>query len=181
MSTKHKPESIPDWNQGPELFERWARLMNKMSRSESLPLDFGTGNLLFPSEIHTLCVIGTKPGIRITDVSVRLGVTKGAVSKIAKKMEEKGLIEKYQEPENDKEILLRLTLTGRRAYLGHEEHHKKMFGRIIREMEKLTREQAAFLLRFLQLMEEVIDTCLLEKESIKGTDNTKKETYDGQS
>jgi len=181
MPTKHKTEFIPDRHQGPELIERWARLMNKMSRSESLPLDFGTGNLLFPSEIHTLCVIGTEPGIRITDLSVRLGVTKGAVSKIAKKMEEKGLIEKYQEPGNDKEILLRLTLTGRKAYGGHEEHHKKMFGRIIREMENLTREQAAFLFRFLQLMEEVIDTCLLEKESIKGTGNTKEETYDGQS
>jgi DNA-binding MarR family transcriptional regulator len=181
LSTKYKPESIPDRNQGPELFERWARLMNKMSRSESLPLDFGTGNLLFPSEIHTLCVIGTKPGIRITDVSVRLGVTKGAVSKIAKKMEEKGLIEKYQEPENDKEILLRLTLTGKKAYLGHEEYHKKVFGRIIREMEKLTREQAAFLFRFLKMMEESIDTCLLEKESFKRIDDTRGETHDRQS
>jgi DNA-binding MarR family transcriptional regulator len=91
-------------------------------------------------------------------------------------MEEKGLIEKYQEPGNEKEILLRLTLTGKKAYLGHEEYHKKAFGRIIIEMEKLTCEQAEFLFRFLGMMEEVIDTCLLEKALVKGTDNKHEET-----
>ena len=170
MSTKKK-ESVQEQYQGSDLFERWARIMNKMSRSESLPRNFGTGDLLFPSEIHTLCVIGSLPGIRITSLSVRLGVTKGAVSKIAKKMEEKGLIEKYQEHGNEKEILLRLTLRGKKAYLGHEEYHKKAFGQIIKEMEKLTREQAVFLFRFLGMMEKVIDTCLLEKALAKETDN----------
>jgi len=174
MSTKKK-ESVQEQYQGSDLFERWARIMNKMSRSESLPRNFGTGDLLFPSEIHTLCVIGTKPGIRITDLSVRLGVTKGAVSKIAKKMEEKGLIEKYQEYGNDKEIRLRLTSTGKKAYFGHEEYHKKAFGQIQNEMEKLTREQAVFLFRFLSMMEEVIDACLIEKESVKGTGKTRDE------
>jgi len=176
MSTKQTTVSVQDYIGGPELFERWARLMNKMSRSENLPRDFGTGNLLFPSEIHTLCVIGTMPGIKITDLSVRLGVTKGAVSKIAKKMGKNGLIEKYQEPGNNKEILLRLTQMGKKAYLGHEKYHKKAFGRIITEMEKLPREQAAFLFRFLGMMEDVIDTCLLEKESIKGTGTSLEET-----
>lgn len=146
---------------GSELFERWGRIMNKMCRSENLPRDFGTGDLLFPSEIHTLCVIGSLPGMKITDLSGRPGVTKGAVSRIAKKMEEKGLIEKYQEPGNNKEIRLRLTLIGKKAYLGHEEYHKKAFGQIQKEMVKLTREQAVFLFRFLGMMENVIDTCLL--------------------
>ena len=93
-------------------------------------------------------------------------------------MEEKGLIEKYQEQGNEKEIRLRLTLTGKKAYLGHEEYHKKAFGKIIQEMEKLTREQAVFLFRFLGMMEKVIDTSLLEKESFIGTENTKEETHD---
>jgi len=174
MSTKKK-ESVQEHYQGSELFERWARIINKMSKSENLPRDFGTGDLLFPSEIHTLCVIGSLPGIRITDLSVRLGVTKGAVSRIAKKMEGKGLIEKYQEPGNDKEILLRLTLIGKKAYLGHKEYHKKAFGQILKEMEKLTREQAVFLFRFLSMMEDVIDACLIENESVKGTGKTKEE------
>jgi len=176
MSTKHMAEPEQGRNQGPELFEYWARIMNKMSRSESLPRDFGSGDLLFPSEIHTLCFIGTMPGIRITDLAVQLGVTKGAISKIAKKMEEKGLIEKYREPGNDKEILLMLTPTGKKAYLGHEEYHKNAFRGIVMEMEKLPSEQTVFLFRLLRMMEEIIDTCILEKELVNGPGKTRKET-----
>ena len=73
--------------------------MNKIIRSESLPRDFGTGEPLFTSEIHTLCVIGTAPGINITDLSVRLGVTKGAISKIAKKIEENASLRDTRSPE----------------------------------------------------------------------------------
>ena len=166
---------MQDRNQGHELFVRWARIMNKMNRSENLPRNFGTGDLLFPSEIHTLCVIGKVPGIRITDLSVRLGVTKGAVSKIVTKMEETGLLEKYQEPGNIKENLIRMTPTGKKAYAGHEEHHNKAFDAIITEMEKLPREKAAFLFRFLGMLEDAIETCLIEKESVKGTGKTPEE------
>jgi DNA-binding MarR family transcriptional regulator len=170
MSTKQNIESVQGSHQRTDLFERWVRIMNKMSRSESLPRDFGTGNLLFPSEIHTLCVLGTMPGIRITDFSVRLGVTKGAISKIAKKMEETGFIEKYRKPGNDKEILIRLTPKGKKAYRGHEEYHKKAFGRIIKEMENFTEEQTAFLVGVFDMVEEVIDINLPEKESIDKAD-----------
>ncbi len=167
MSTKKEIEYIQNGGQGREIFEHWARIMNKMNRSEKIPRDFGTGDLLFPSEIHTLCVIGAEPGTNITALAQRLGVTKGAISKMATKMREKGLIEKYQEPGNDKEILLRLTKTGRIACIGHEEHHNAVFGRIIQVMEDVPALQAAFLFQFLGMMEEVIDTCILEKESAK--------------
>ena len=150
--------------------------MNKMIRSESLPRDYGTGDPLFPSEIHTLCAIGTAPGINITDLSARLGVTKGAISKIARKMEDKALIERYREPGNDKEILLRLTPKGTKAYLGHEKYHAKAFERLGMEMEKLTDEQIVFLFRVFEVMEEMIDSTLLEKESSKKTGATHRET-----
>jgi DNA-binding MarR family transcriptional regulator len=156
---------MKDGSQGTELFERWARIMNKMSRSESIPCSFGTSDLLFPSEIHTICVIGIMPGINITDLSVKLGITKGAVSKMAGKLVEKGLIEKYRNPGNEKEIFLRLTGRGTSAYLGHELNHQKAFAGIIREVEGMTGEQAAALFRFLEMVEDVIDTCIREKES----------------
>jgi len=163
MSTKRKADPSRDHHQRLELFERWNRITNKMIRSESLPRDFGTGDQLFPSEIHTLCVIGTASGINITDLSVRLGVTKGAISKIAKKMAEKDLIERYQEPGNDKEILLRLTPKGKRAYLGHEKLQEIAFERLATEMKNLTDEQNVFLFRVFEVMEEMIDSTLLEK------------------
>lgn len=136
-----------------------------MIRSESLPRDFGTGDQLFPSEIHALCAIGTAPGINITDLSIRLGVTKGAISKIARKMEDKALIERYREPGNDKEILLRLTPKGKKAYFGHEKFQAIAFERLATEMESLTDEQTVFLFRVFEVMEEMIDLTLLKKEA----------------
>jgi DNA-binding MarR family transcriptional regulator len=161
---------------GTELFACWTRIMNRVTRSESIPRDFGTGDLLFPSEIHTLCAIGTLPKINITGLAFQLGITKGAVSKLAKKLAEKGLIEKYRESGNDKEILVRLTPQGRKAYLNHEEYHKKTFALIIREVEEMDRDQTVFLLRFLGMMEEAIDRCIQEKESPAGDYKRRKES-----
>ena len=90
-------------------------------------------------------------------------------------MEEKALVERYQEPGNDKEILLRLTPKGKKAYLGHEEYHKNAFERLGREMENLTDEQIIFLFRVFEVMEEMIDSTLLEKESSQKTGTTHKE------
>jgi len=168
MSTKQKAGSVQDPHLRSELIERWTRIMNKIIRSESLPRDFGTGDPIFMSEIHTLCVIGDMPGIKITDLSVRLGVTKGAISKITKKMEEKELIERYQEPGNDKEVLLKLTPKGKIAYLGHEEYHEKALERIMMKVEKLTKEQTVFVLQVFDALEEMMDITLIEKDPSNG-------------
>jgi DNA-binding MarR family transcriptional regulator len=166
MSTKPRAGSEQASHQKSELIERWIRIVNKIIKSESLPRDFGTGDPLFMSEVHTLCAIGAIPGINITDLSVRLGVTKGAISKIAKKMEEKELIERYQEPGNDKEVLLRLTPKGKKAYLGHEKYHEKAFEQIMMKMDQLTDEQTAFVFQVFEAIEEIIDSTPLEKDSV---------------
>jgi len=165
MSTKREVIAMQDRHQSSKLFEQWIRIRNKIIRSESIPHDFGTGNPIFVSEIHTLCAIGTVPGINITDLSVRLGVTKGAISKITRKMEEKDLIERYQKAGNDKEILLRLTPRGKKGYLGHEEYHVKAFERLSTEMEKLTDDQIIFLFQVFGFIEEMIDATLLDTGS----------------
>jgi len=51
--------------------------MNKVIGCENYPREFGTGDRLFPSGIHTPCVIGTIQGIRITNHSVLPEVSNG--------------------------------------------------------------------------------------------------------
>jgi len=156
---------MQDKTQGTEIFACWARIMNRMARSESIPREFGTGDLLFPSEIHTLCAIGTVQKINITTLAVRLGITKGAVSRLAKKLVAKGLIEKYRQSGNEKEILVRLTPRGQKAYHAHEKYHKTAFARVIREVKGMDSDQTAFLLRFLKLVEDTTEQCIQEKGS----------------
>ncbi|MGD0855389.1 MAG: helix-turn-helix domain-containing protein, partial [Dehalococcoidia bacterium] len=65
-----------------EVIDKFVRMMSKYGEMERKPRDYGTGDLLFPSEIHTMDVIGDNPGINITELSEKLGVSKSASSQI---------------------------------------------------------------------------------------------------
>ncbi len=99
------------------------RLVNKFNKLEKKPLDFGTGDLLYPSEIHMIDEIGKKKGQTVTELCKRFGVTKGAVSQIVGKLSRKGYIDKLKNEKSGKEILLSLTAKGLKAYNGHVKMH----------------------------------------------------------
>ncbi len=102
------------------------RLVNKYNRLDSKALDFGTGDLLYPSEIHIIEAIGKNYGNTVNEICQRFGVTKGAISQVVYKLSKKGLINKKRNPDFYKEIMLSLTEKGWKAFDGHEELHKLM-------------------------------------------------------
>jgi len=145
---------------GPDLVkisEAWIRVLNKMEAHEKSPKDFGTGDLLYCSEIHTIMAIGKNPDINLTSLSRLLGISKSAISQMVSKLAGKDLVEKHRDPANDKEVLIRLTPRGMIAYLGHEQHHAKIYARMHQNLGDLTEDQFALILRFLAAIEETID------------------------
>ncbi|MNO44454.1 MarR family protein [compost metagenome] len=64
------------------------------------------------SSLHVLDVINRHEGIKGVDVARDMGITKGAVSKITRKLLEQGLIRKTQLPDNLKEIYFSVTPLG---------------------------------------------------------------------
>lgn len=147
-----------------QISEKWIRILNKIDSEEKTPGDFGTGDLLHRSEIHTIMAIGDNPGINVTNLSETLGISKSAISQMIKKLERKKLIEKFIEPENKKEIRLFLSPKGKIAYLGHEQHHAKIFAKMHSKMSSLESSELKLILRFLSAVEESFDEC--EKERI---------------
>jgi len=85
--------------------------------------------------------IGTHPDINGTSLAKIMGVTKGAISQVIKKLEKKKLVDRYQNPTNNKEILLRLTKKGEIDYHGHEAYHAKYDSQWFEALEKITPEQ----------------------------------------
>jgi len=129
--------------------ETFNRIINKFSSIEKKPRDFGIGDLLYPSEIHNIEIIGRNPGINVTNLAKKLGVTKGAVSQIVNKLERKKLVAKFRESNNEKEVMLKLQKKGGIAFDGHEAFHAKFYSEIMDEVDDISPEQIQFFQRIL--------------------------------
>ncbi len=75
-------------------------------------------------------------------------MTKSAISKITKKLMDKGYIESYQKPENKKEIYFRLTTKGAEINQVHDELHQEFLDRDKVVFEDISDEQYAEVLKF---------------------------------
>ena len=147
-----------------ELSVQWDRILNKMAAIEKSPRDFGSGDLLYRSEVHTLMAIGDNPGSTVTDLAGYAGITKSAVSQMVNKLSRRNLVEKYRNPDNDKELFLRLTPRGRIAFLGHEQYHLKIHAKIEEKLKEMTDKEFRFLQEFLRVIEETADESLKDRE-----------------
>ena len=146
-----------------KLSESWIRILNKMDEVEKCPKDFGSGDLLHCSEIHTIMAIGRHKEINITNLAGFLGISKSAISQMITRLAGKDLVEKYRDPDNDKEIRLRLTPRGTIAYLGHEQYHAKIYAYMQQKLGPVTEEQFLFLTQFLNAIEETADEFLQDQ------------------
>lgn len=117
------------------------RLVNKYNRLDSKALDFGTGDLLYPSEIHIIEAIGKNHGNTVNEICQKFGVTKGAISQIVYKLSKKGLVTKKRKPDFYKEIMLSLTAKGRKAFKGHENLHKLMDEDLYKNMSHFDKDK----------------------------------------
>lgn len=126
------------------LVEQFMRIINKYNVLQKKPYDFGVGEKLHPSEIHTVSAIAGVGMINVTELAGMLGITKGAVSQMASRLEKKGLVRKSRDRSNDKEVLLGLTRRGIKAHEGHVRFHGGMYGDFIAMMEKTSPEQSKF-------------------------------------
>jgi DNA-binding MarR family transcriptional regulator len=102
------------------------------------------------SEVHCIEYIGKNVDSNVTKLAESFYMTRGAISKIAKKLIKKGIIESYQKPDNKKEIYFRLTEQGKEIYKIHEELHKEFRERDKAVFEQVTEEQFDIMLSFME-------------------------------
>lgn len=77
------------------------------------------------AEVHCIDRIGTIEYANVTKIANEMEMTRGAISKISKRLLSKGLVESYQRPDNNKEIYYRLTESGQHVYNEHKKCHSK--------------------------------------------------------
>ncbi|MDP4097850.1 MarR family transcriptional regulator [Paenibacillus sp. P96] len=126
---KNNPIPQPS-NTSNEASLRLGRLILQLRKLESAPRVFGAAGALTPSEIHTIDAIGCDGGVLMRELADRLGVTKGAVTQIIDRLQEKKLVKRSPHPHVPKGILLSLTDIGMDAYRAHEEMHLAFYNKL---------------------------------------------------
>ncbi len=109
------------------------------------------------SEVHCIEYIGKTPDSNVTELAESFYMTRGAISKLTKKLMSKGLIESYQSPDNKKEIYFRLTEHGKTVYNIHEKLHKEFVKRDEVIFEQISEEQFDSMISFINKYTEHLD------------------------
>ena len=109
------------------------------------------------SEVHCIEYIGGNEDSNVTKLAEAFYVTRGAISKLTKKLIKKGIIESYQKPDNKKEIYFRLTSQGKAINKVHEELHKEFRERDKAVFEQIPEEQFDIMLRFVEMYSRHLD------------------------
>lgn len=124
--------------------------------------DFGSGNILYPAEIHTIQAIGDNQGITVTSLAGILGVTKATVSERVNKLSRRGLVNKARGVDNAKEVLLLLSEDGRLDYTGHVRYHDRLYELFCAHLEenpkKAIKKLSGSFREFLDVAEKVNST-----------------------
>ena len=110
-----------------------------------------------PSEIHCIEYIGKSEDSNVTKLAETFYMTRSGISKITKKLIEKGLIESYQRPDNKKEIYFKLTEQGKVIYKVHEELHKEFQERDKAVFDHVTEKQLDSMIGFAEKYNKHLD------------------------
>ncbi|MCP4584138.1 MAG: MarR family transcriptional regulator [candidate division Zixibacteria bacterium] len=135
----------------------FVRVLNRMIENHKVPRKYGLDELIYPSEIHTIMIIGGKQGLGVADLAGRLGITKGAVSQMVNRLVDKGFINKSQDPDNGKRVILELTNKGKIAYYSHEKMHEETDKELIKYLKSLKAKELSVIEKFFEHAEQGIE------------------------
>ena len=118
-------------------------MLSKLTESQCLD-EYGY------SETHCIDYIGRLELPNVTKVAEHMGMTRGAISKMTKKLLAKGLIEKYTLETNRKEIYFRLTEEGRLLFEEHAKRHRLWEKRDMNFLSRYSAEEVRMVHRFMR-------------------------------
>ena len=102
------------------------------------------------SETHCIDFIGRLELPNVTKIAEHMRMTRGAISKMTKKLLAKGMIEKYTLETNKKEIYFRLTEQGKLVFEEHAKRHRLWEKRDMEFLARYPKEEIATVYTFMQ-------------------------------
>ncbi len=118
---------------------------------------YGTDQLLYEAEIHMIMHIKDNPDLHLAALAEKLGVTRGAVSQVIKKLEKKGMLTKSKSQTNRSMLQISLTAKGETAYKQHRLYHDEFDNAVNSILTSATPAEQEFLIKFLDNLEGVVE------------------------
>lgn len=138
-------------------FENTYRIINKYNQKVKTAKHYGTEDLLYPAEVHMIEIIGSHESITTTKLAEVLGITKGAVSQVTRKLSDKNMIVKEPSAEKNNEVLISLTEKGQVVFTYHQNMHKEMLEKLDFIFADLPEESKNAMGRMIRVIEESLD------------------------
>ena len=113
-------------NELQNLIDLFLKILHLYSVIGRKPKDYGTGDLLYFTEVHTITMVARNDEVNMTQLAEIMGVTKGAISQTIRKLVHKNLILRTN-INNRKEVNLRLSEKGRDVLSAQESFQKEIF------------------------------------------------------
>lgn len=139
------------------IIEKYMLLVEKISNTTKAHKSFGTDVNIYRTEIHVIHLIGDRREIYISEISRLIGVTKGTVSQIVKRLESKELVRKFVDESNLTRQLVSLTEKGMTAYEAHVDYHHRKHEEMERFLCSLSGEHREVLDAFLNKAYDMIE------------------------
>ncbi len=116
---------------------------------------FRSGDDCYTSnDLHLIDTIGRFPHANVTEIANHQGVTKGAISQKLNRFEKAGLICRYKDSDNSKEVLIELTDSGWEMFHAHMVYHQTVNRNIFDSLTQMTPENLIFLKNLLHIFNE---------------------------
>lgn len=145
-----------------EMLRQFTQLYNNQDILSNL-INSSLNSRYSNSELHCIEAIGKLERPNGVQLATHLSMTRGAVTKLAKRLLQDGLIERYALSDNKKEIYYRLTSIGEVLYKEHEVAHAKWEERDIAFLSSVPIEEQQVVLEFLQKFNNYLQTKIQEE------------------
>ncbi|MFR5601495.1 MAG: MarR family winged helix-turn-helix transcriptional regulator [Lachnospiraceae bacterium] len=113
------------------------------------------GEELYMREAHFVLAIGPGNVLTMTELTEKLEVTPGAVSQLAKRMEEKGFVQRIPAKEDRRINEITLTEKGEQLYHLHRKFDQEQYREFSRRLQEYSDEELEFLMQFEQKIESI--------------------------
>lgn len=139
------------------IVKKYMLLFEKISNTTKMSKTYNTDVDIYRSEIHIIQLIGERKELYVSEISKLIGVTKGTISEIVKRLESKGLVNKYTDSTNKTRQLVALTPKGKTAYDAHNNYHRCKDRDLDAYVETLSEKQKAVIEGFLEIASNMIE------------------------